>query len=127
MSKHRERSDLNPWELALEARLGKVNGQALPEDPETEKQFPNLFKMLTWFSQGTDYLKEGSSVVISVGIRCYIVRVTDADTGLSKETACERLCEAFQALENAIFDNTKPWRYWRGKEPTLRKRRKDPT
>lgn len=125
MSKKKEEEPLSPWELALEARLGKTNGQALPDDPDTERDFPNLWKMLTWFSQGTDYLKEGSSIVISCGIRCYVVRVTDADTGLSKETACNTLQDAYRALETAIFDDSKPWRYWKGKEPTLRRRRKE--
>lgn len=95
-------------------------------DDQAKESLPALWEMLTVTQVGRDLVRTPARLSIAGLVGGFAVTISDPDLKRSKSISVVNLADALQAIDQAIADNSIPWRQWGKGEPQLRKRRPRP-
>lgn len=109
----------------VQTALGQNRQLGSDEDPAREA-YPLLWDFLSRTDAGKDYIIAPGKLTLTLGPEGVIASLSHQDLKVSMDVGCKFLGEALAALEADLQAGAKSLRQWGGKQPNLRKRKKEP-
>ena len=115
---------LSLFERATQIAIGQ-NMKFGAEDDPLREPFPELWEWLTRTELGGGKVKAPARVTIQLTPGGVAVALMDAGLACSMDVACQYTTDWAEALSIALKSPNPPMRFWDGKEPRVRNRRKE--